>query len=84
MYVVNTNKRLLYVHIFSITSRPKLIFVFRTFYMLGKADGTYPDPSDCSNYHQCYGGVQYDFRCPAGLLFNKEAKICDWPANVTC
>ncbi|XP_048581497.1 acidic endochitinase [Nematostella vectensis] len=47
-------------------------------------DGTHPDPNDCSKFVMCAGGVAYPNSCPAGLLYNKKTKNCDWPSNVTC
>jgi len=47
-------------------------------------DGYYPDPSDCSKFIICSGGVAYYKSCPPGLLYNKTKKYCDWPSNVQC
>ncbi|KAL9978993.1 hypothetical protein ACROYT_G016582 [Oculina patagonica] len=47
-------------------------------------DGIHPDPSDCSKFIQCHGGVKYPGSCPAGLMFNPKSKTCDWPQNVQC
>merc|ERR1719210_197807 len=47
--------------------------------------GTYPSETDCSAYFQCSAdGTAYAHKCPAGLHFNKDNKICDWPNNVQC
>lgn len=43
------------------------------------------DPTDCSVFYQCdEDGGQHAFHCPAGLVFNEEQKVCDWPDNVPC
>ena len=43
------------------------------------------DPADCSVFSQCNGeGGKHSFHCPAGLVFNEEQKVCDWPDNVDC
>ena len=47
--------------------------------------GTYPSATDCSAYFQCTAdGTSYAHQCPAGLHFNKDSKICDWPKNAQC
>lgn len=40
--------------------------------------------SDCSKFYQCSNGEPYLHSCPAGLKFNKDIDVCDWPANVVC
>ena len=43
------------------------------------------DPTDCSVFYQCgKDGGKHPFDCPAGLVFNEEQKVCDWPDNVDC
>lgn len=47
--------------------------------------GIFASPYDCNSYFQCSAeGTSYEHKCPAGLNFNSQAKICDWPANVAC
>ena len=47
--------------------------------------GTHPSPLDCVTYYQCTSeGLAYENRCPAGLHFNRENLVCDWPDNVEC
>lgn len=40
----------------------------------------------CAGYVSCVDGLNHGFiSCPAGLLFNEDAGVCDWPYNVvTC
>ena len=43
------------------------------------------DPADCSVFSQCdKEGGAHTFHCPAGLVFNEQQKVCDWPDNVNC
>ncbi|XP_066937421.1 chitinase-3-like protein 1 [Macrobrachium rosenbergii] len=49
--------------------------------------GNNPDPEDCTHYFQCAEGPngkyeQAEEKCPAGLLFNPVALICDWDYSV--
>ncbi|CAI5977799.1 unnamed protein product, partial [Closterium sp. NIES-64] len=47
--------------------------------------GYFQDASDCSRYCICAGGKQAALqRCPAGLIFNNDAKVCDGAYNTTC
>ena len=43
-----------------------------------------PNPSNCSTYYMCAGGVARLMPCPAGLLFNNATWTCDFPRNVVC
>ena len=48
-----------------------------------------PDPEDCSKYYVCnHIGTQWatvhSMSCPAGLHFNSELNVCDWPDNAKC
>ncbi|CAJ0568408.1 unnamed protein product, partial [Mesorhabditis spiculigera] len=54
------------------------------FSCVGKADGLYSDPADCSSYYWCLSNVPFHYTCPQGLLFNQMNNQCDWPANVNC
>ena len=43
-----------------------------------------PDPAgDCSVFYQCSGEVAHQFVCPAGLVFNPDKSLCDWPGTDT-
>ncbi|XP_050672534.1 probable chitinase 10 isoform X2 [Leptidea sinapis] len=42
------------------------------------------DPNDCSRYLHCLFGKYEEFSCAAGLHWNQERQICDWPLNVKC
>ncbi|KAH9641719.1 hypothetical protein HF086_006233, partial [Spodoptera exigua] len=39
---------------------------------------------NCDQFYMCFFGSQTELHCADGLLFNPEAKVCDWPANVDC
>ena len=45
---------------------------------------TYLDPEDCAGFYVCTQGVLYHRRCLAGLYFNPNINICDFPNHVTC
>merc|ERR1719471_2198634 len=70
-----------------------MIFIFLICFLLDQcsssficpeADGTYPDPEDCDQFHVCSNGVHYHQNCPSGLRFNGGGLYCDWPDNVEC
>lgn len=41
-------------------------------------------PTNCSLYYECYQGLKYLMSCPGNLVFNIDAKYCDYPTNVDC
>ncbi|MER7850562.1 carbohydrate-binding module family 14 protein [Kitasatospora sp. NPDC096077] len=42
-----------------------------------------PDPTDPSKFYECTSDLQpVEMQCPAGLVFNPETNLCDWPAHV--
>jgi hypothetical protein len=43
-----------------------------------------PNPKDCSSFFICSNGVPIKLNCPAGLHFNDQLKVCDWPQNANC
>ena len=43
-----------------------------------------PNPSNCSTYYMCSGGVAVLMSCPTGLFFNNNTWTCDFPAHVDC
>lgn len=43
-----------------------------------------PDPSNCNAYYRCTLGELKKQYCAAGLHWNKEAKVCDWPSEESC
>ncbi|CAH2234070.1 jg7711 [Pararge aegeria aegeria] len=46
-------------------------------------DGFFPaGTDDCGMYIVCHAGVALLEHCPAGLVFNFEKDVCDWPINV--
>ncbi|XP_023944029.2 probable chitinase 10 [Bicyclus anynana] len=42
------------------------------------------DPSDCTRYLHCLFGKFEEFACSAGLHWNQEKQICDWPSSASC
>lgn len=51
---------------------------------LVKGDSFFAHPDDCGQFYRCVGATPYFFNCPAGLYFNPNILVCDWPANVQC
>ena len=43
-----------------------------------------PSPIDCSKYYVCVHSEPIEMECPAGLWFNNELNVCDFPDNVVC
>ncbi|CAG0896712.1 unnamed protein product [Darwinula stevensoni] len=43
-----------------------------------------PNPLDCGSFCQCNWGTAIYMPCPAGLHFNAELQVCDWPENAGC
>ncbi|KYB26070.1 peritrophic matrix protein 14 precursor [Tribolium castaneum] len=43
-----------------------------------------PHETDCTKFYKCDHGKKVEFDCPAGLHFNKELQVCDWPGNAGC
>ncbi|KAJ8718750.1 hypothetical protein PYW07_016306 [Mythimna separata] len=44
-----------------------------------------PHSGDCSLFYYCSGLSRPVCRqCPAGLHFNPQLQVCDWPAEVNC
>nr|XP_031849252.1 probable chitinase 10 [Nomia melanderi] len=41
-------------------------------------------PGDCESYQACLWGRHEVFHCAPGLHFNKNTRICDWPARANC
>lgn len=39
---------------------------------------------DCSVYQWCVNGQLIEQGCQAGLHWNQQIKVCDWPANANC
>ncbi|XP_043252760.1 probable chitinase 10 [Colletes gigas] len=47
--------------------------------------GSYTNvPGDCESYRACLWGRHEVFHCAPGLHFNKQTRICDWPARANC
>jgi hypothetical protein len=43
-----------------------------------------PNPLSCTSFCKCDWGVARYFECPAGLHFNAELQVCDWPEGAKC
>ncbi|XP_053668813.1 mucin-2-like [Anopheles marshallii] len=43
-----------------------------------------PHPTYCTMFYKCNNGFACEHDCPAGLHFNKELSVCDWPSNACC
>ncbi|XP_055610304.1 probable chitinase 10 [Uranotaenia lowii] len=44
----------------------------------------YAHPTDCHKYLTCNWGELVEQQCTPGLLWNDNAKYCDYPENVNC
>ncbi|XP_067668125.1 peritrophin-44-like [Haliotis asinina] len=48
----------------------------------GPADSHFTsDPSECSTFTREVGGAVREYRCAAGMVYNADISMCDWPAN---
>ncbi|KAG5898254.1 hypothetical protein JTB14_029632 [Gonioctena quinquepunctata] len=43
-----------------------------------------PDPTNCSQYFQCFRGEKTTIVCQNGLVWNKEEEVCDYIENTDC
>lgn len=50
----------------------------------GKASGEYQSCKTCGGYVTCVWGILYERQCPAGLEWNDNLKVCDWPNAAGC
>ncbi|XP_068629927.1 probable chitinase 10 [Battus philenor] len=41
-------------------------------------------PTDCTRYRHCLFGKFEEFSCSAGLHWNQDKQICDWPKYAKC
>ncbi|KAJ3659894.1 hypothetical protein Zmor_011556 [Zophobas morio] len=48
------------------------------------AQPTYIPHDDCTKFYECSNGEPYLFDCPAGLHFNPDKNVCDWPQDAGC
>ncbi|XP_049807850.1 uncharacterized protein LOC126251462 isoform X2 [Schistocerca nitens] len=45
----------------------------------------FPNPDDCSTFYKCdLDGTAVLQDCPAGLEYNAETQVCDYPASAGC
>ncbi|XP_078669703.1 uncharacterized protein LOC144910450 isoform X2 [Branchiostoma floridae x Branchiostoma belcheri] len=42
----------------------------------GRSDGVYADLEDCTVYHLCHGGRDYQIRCPDGYFWSDDVHSC--------
>lgn len=42
------------------------------------------NPFNCSTFFACAQGTPVEMACPAGLEFNDELKVCDYPEKAGC
>jgi len=89
-YVPKQNR----VYIFGLTTsvgssyQPRQItcidFPSGTVECVGKPDGNYPHPTNCTKFITCSNQRKYEMNCPHGLHFNSNLLMCDYPANANC
>ncbi|KAK3715053.1 hypothetical protein QZH41_012120 [Actinostola sp. cb2023] len=61
---------------------PERFQIVSTHFCANLKDDLYPDKDDLSRFIVCTHGLAITKKCPKGLLFNKDLKVCDWPRNV--
>ncbi|XP_052747486.1 protein obstructor-E-like [Bicyclus anynana] len=44
--------------------------------------GVFRSSNNCESYTWCFDGIARLMYCPAGLVFNAEKSLCDFPSNV--
>jgi len=44
----------------------------------------FPHPHDCHWFFYCSDGNAYCRKCPAGLHWNVDLDVCDWPHDAGC
>ena len=49
-----------------------------------ESDGYFRDPYDCGRFYRCVWGIKHSFVCPAGLMFDTNFFVCNWPFLVNC
>ncbi|XP_071175832.1 uncharacterized protein [Mytilus edulis] len=47
----------------------------------GKSSGYYGACDDCFGYITCNWGITYKRKCPSGLKWNSDLKVCDYKSN---
>ncbi|XP_033113930.1 neurogenic locus notch homolog protein 1-like [Anneissia japonica] len=47
-----------------------------------RPDGNYRHPNDCKKFFTCSSHIRYIFKCPVGLVYNRDKGVCDWQSNV--
>ena len=48
-----------------------------------EGSGYVRDEHDCSIFYYCSGPILYEFQCAAGLAFDPEQLLCEWPDKVS-
>ncbi|KAH1006509.1 hypothetical protein HUJ05_007238 [Dendroctonus ponderosae] len=49
-----------------------------------RSNGMFPHPSECGKFFSCTPWGPVLMHCPAGLHFNPQLHICDWPNRAGC
>lgn len=44
--------------------------------------GIFGHETSCTRYWTCWNGTAAEQLCIGGLLYNEQARSCDWPENV--
>jgi len=53
-------------------------------FCMGRKDGNYANPNNCSTFYACANGLTHVMKCPSNLRYNQKTNRCDWPSNVAC
>ncbi|KAH0619003.1 hypothetical protein JD844_018602 [Phrynosoma platyrhinos] len=64
------------------TSTPEPTTVSPDNFCKDKPDGNYVYPPDPHKFYSCANGNTHIMDCPAGLVFDEDKGICDYPTNI--
>ncbi|OWF53027.1 peritrophin-1-like [Mizuhopecten yessoensis] len=54
------------------------------FTCVGRADGSYANPTECTSYYVCDEQITHLMQCPATTHYDPTMKVCDHAVNVPC
>ncbi|XP_069115366.1 peritrophin-1-like [Argopecten irradians] len=54
------------------------------FSCVGRPDGNYAYPGDCTKFYMCSNQIKWAMDCPAPTHFNPTLKVCDYQMDANC